>query len=301
MKNIFRIAALLISIVSFSAQAQISVFACEPEWASLTQTLGGDNVKVYSATHGLQDPHHIQARPKLLSKASRADLLVCTGAELEVGWLPIILQRTGNPKIQTGQPGSFMATDFVPILDKPLAFDRSLGDVHAMGNPHIQTSPSNIQKVAEHLAQRLANIDPSHAADYQHNWTVFNQKWTQHVKHWREETAFLKDQPIVVHHKGWAYLVQWLGLKEVATLEPKPGVSPTSDHLVQVLNTIKNTNAKVDIYAAYQDNKADLWIQNKANVKAVKLPFTVGGTPKAKDLFSLFDDTFQRLTQAFSI
>lgn len=300
MKKIFHITAVLLSIVSLNAQAKVSVFACEPEWASLTKTLGGDDVKVYAATHGLQDPHHIQARPKLLAKASRADLTVCTGAELEVGWLPIILQRTGNPKIQTGQPGSFMATDYVTLLEKPVAFDRSLGDVHAKGNPHIQTSPSNIQQVAQHLAKRLAEIDPNHAADYQHNLTVFNQKWNQHIKRWRQETAFLKDQPIVVHHKGWAYLVKWLGLKEVATLEPKPGVSPTSSHLVQVLNTIKNTQAKVDVYAAYQDNKADLWIQQKAHIKAVKLPFTVGGTPQAKDLFSLFDDTFQRLTQAYS-
>jgi zinc/manganese transport system substrate-binding protein len=284
---------------SFTAQAELNVFACEPEWADLTQKIGGDQVKVFSATHGLQDPHHVQARPKLLAKASRADLLVCTGAELEVGWLPVILQRTGNPNIQPGQPGYFMATDYVPLLEKPIAFDRSLGDVHAKGNPHIQTSPANIQKVAQHIAERLAELDPAHAETYRANWQAFDVKWTQKMQQWQQQTAFLKGQPIVTHHQGWIYLIKWLGLNEVATLEPKPGVAPTSSHLMEVLNIVKRTGAKVDIYAAYQDNKADLWLAKRAHIKAVKLPFTVGGTPQAKDIFSLFDDTFQRLVKAY--
>ena len=294
-KIVFALTAVLLSA---QAMAKVNVFACEPEWAALVQEIGGNHIKVKSATTGLQDPHHIQARPSLLARARRADLLVCTGAELEVGWLPILLQKTGNPKIQPGQPGHFMATRSVRLLDIPSKLDRSQGDVHAAGNPHIQTDPRRIAEVAKALSARLRQVDPSHAADYAENYARFKQRWTKALQGWKQKAASLRGKAIIVQHKNWIYLEDWLGLKEIATLELKPGVPATTRHLSKVLGMATSKHAGGVIYAAYQSSKSADWLANKSELPAVKLPFTVGGTPQAKDLFALFDDTIARLTGA---
>src|SRR5450755_1566458 len=153
-------------LLALPAQAALRVFACEPEWGALVQELGGGNVDVSVATNALQDPHQIQAKPSLISRARNADLVACTGAELEIGWLPVLLQQSGNAKVQPGQPGNFAAADFVRKLDVPAQLDRAQGDVHAAGNPHIQTDPRNIALVANALGARLQQLDPPHAADY---------------------------------------------------------------------------------------------------------------------------------------
>jgi zinc/manganese transport system substrate-binding protein len=285
-------------LISTQAMAKVNIFACEPEWASLAKEIGGNNIKVKSATTGLQDPHHIQARPSLLARARRADMLVCTGAELEIGWLPVLLQKTGNSKIQPGQPGYFMATSAVRLLDIPSKLDRSQGDVHAAGNPHIQTDPRRIAKVAKALSTRLGQIDPSHAADYAKNYNRFNQRWTKAIQGWQQQAASLRGKSIIVQHKSWIYLENWLGLKEIATLELKPGVPATTSHLSQVMNLAKSQHASAIIYAAYQSPKSSKWLASKSALPVVKLPFTVGGTASAKDLFGLFNDTITQLTRA---
>ena len=297
--NIIIKTTLILSTLAISTQAmaKVNIFACEPEWAALAKEIGGNQIKVKSATTGLQDPHHIQARPSLLARARRADMLVCTGAELEVGWLPVLLQKTGNPKIQSGQPGYFMATSAVHLLDIPGKLDRSQGDVHAAGNPHIQTDPRRIAKVAKALSTRLSQIDPSHAADYAKNYNDFNQRWTKAMQGWQQQAKALRGKSIIVQHKSWVYLEDWLGLKEIATLELKPGVPATTSHLSNVMGLAKSQHASAIIYAAYQSPKSANWLASKSGVTAVKLPFTVSGTPKANTLFGLFDDTITRLTQ----
>ena len=293
------ISILLATLLSSTqAIATVTIFACEPEWASLAKEIGGKQIKVKSATTGLQDPHHIQARPSLLARARRADMLVCTGAELEVGWLPVLLQKTGNPKIQTGQPGHFMATDAVRLLDIPSQLDRSQGDVHAAGNPHIQTDPRRIAKVAKALSERLQRIDPSHAGDYEKNYNDFKQRWTKAMQGWQQQAASLRGKSIIVQHKSWIYLENWLGLKEIATLELKPGVPATTRHLSQVMHLAKSQQASAIIYAAYQSPKSANWLASKTAIPVVKLPFTVGGTAQANDLFGLFNDTLAQLTKA---
>ncbi|HHJ21037.1 MAG TPA: zinc ABC transporter substrate-binding protein [Gammaproteobacteria bacterium] len=289
---------LALLVLSGQALAKVNIFACEPEWAALSREIGGNLVKVKSATTGLQDPHHIQARPSLLARARRADLLVCTGAELEIGWLPVLLQKTGNPRIQPGQPGYFMATDAVRLLDIPAKLDRSLGDVHAAGNPHIQTDPRRIAKVAKALSARLQQIDSAHAADYQKHYADFDQRWTTALQGWQQQAAGLRGKSIIVQHKSWVYLENWLGLKELATLELKPGVPATTGHLSKVLSLVQSQHADAIIYAAYQSPKSARWLAKKSGLPAVKLPFTLGGTQQATDLFSLFNDTLTRLTQA---
>ena len=277
------------------AHAELNVFATVPEWGALAQELGGDKVKVFTATNALQDPHHVEAKPSLIARARSADLVVATGAELEVGWLPLVLQQAGNPKVQPGRPAYFEAAAFVPLLGKPARLDRAEGDVHPAGDPHIQTDARNIARVAAPLAARLAEIDPANAAYYQARYKAFSERWSAAVARWEREAAPLKGAPIVVQHKAFTYLIDWLGMKEIAALEPKPGLEPTTAHLASVLETLQRTPAKMVLRAVYQSDRASQWIAERAKVKAVALPFTVGGTDGAKDLFGLFDDTIQRL------
>lgn len=285
-------------LLAFPCQAALRVFACEPEWAALVQELGGTLVDVSSATTALQDPHQIQAKPSLIARARNADLVVCNGAELEIGWLPVLLQQSGNAKVQPGQPGNFAAADFVRKLDVPRQVDRSQGDVHSAGNPHVQTDPRNIAQVAAALSARLQQIDSGNATQYAQRHSNFAQRWQQAISRWTTQAVPLRGIPVVSQHKAFVYLYDWLGLKEVAVLEPKPGVEPTVSHLQQVLSTLKTTPARMVLYAAYQDSRPSDWLSKNAGLKSAKLPFTVGGTEGAKDLFSLFDDTISRLLAA---
>ena len=294
----FTLLAAPLLMLALPAQAALRVFACEPEWGALAQELGGSLVEVSIATSALQDPHQIQAKPSLIARARNADLLVCTGAELEIGWLPLLLQQSGNPKVQAGQPGNFAAADAVRKLDVPGQLDRSQGDVHAAGNPHIQTDPRNIALVAAALGARLQQLDPANAAQYAKSQADFAARWQQAMARWTAQAAPLKGAPVVSQHKAFAYLYDWLGLKEVAVLEPKPGVEPTASHLQGVLATLKGTPARMVLYAAYQDPRPSDWLAKNAGVAVVKIPFTVGGSDGAKDLFGLFDDTVARLLAA---
>ena len=277
------------------ALANLNVFATVPEWGALTQELGGDKVNVYIATNALQDPHHVEAKPSLIARARSADLVVATGAELEIGWLPLVTQQAGNPKVQAGKPGYFEAAPLVPMVEKPTRLDRAEGDVHPLGNPHIQTDPRNIARIAGPLSAKLAELDPANAAYYQARYKAFAERWTAAIGHWEREAVPLRGVTVVVQHKAFPYLLDWLGMKEVAALEPKPGVEPTIAHLSEVLQTIQRQPVKMVIRAAYQSDRASQWIAERAKINVVVLPFTVGGDDVAKDLFSLFDDTIQRL------
>jgi len=302
MKKVFAVLLLALPVLVLltrpAAAADVSVFACEPEWAALAKELGGDLVSVYSATTAFQDPHHIQARPSLIAKLRRADLLVCTGAQLEIGWLPVLLRQAGNTRVQPGQPGNFAATDHVTTLEKPVSVDRSQGDVHPGGNPHIQSDPRNMAKVAKALADTLAQIDAAHATDYAARYQDFDQRWQAAIKHWDQQAAPLRGVKVVVHHKAWVYLLNWLGMEAVASLEAKPGVPPSAGHLAEVLTQLKQQPAKMVIRAAYQEGRADDWLSDHAHIPAVVLPFTVGGSDAAGDLFGLYDDTLTQLLKA---
>jgi zinc/manganese transport system substrate-binding protein len=287
---------LLICIVP--AHAGLRVFACEPEWAALARELGGDRVSVFTATTARQDPHHIEARPSLIARLRQADLLVCTGAELEAGWLPMLLRQSGNAGVQPGRPGYFEAANHVRMLEIPARLDRAEGDVHAAGNPHIQTDPRNIGAVATALARRLAEIDPAGADHYQTRQRDFAQRWDAAIKRWEQQAAPLRGVRIVVQHKGFPYLENWLGLRQVATLEPRPGMEPTSGYLVEVLEKLKREPAKMILRAVYNNDRASVWLSERTGIPVVTLPYTVGGSDQAADLFGLFDDTVRRLLGA---
>ncbi len=272
--------------------AALQLFACEPEWAALARSLGGEHLDIYTATTNLQDPHHIQARPGLIAKARRADLLLCTGAELEIGWLPLLLRKSGNPKIQPGQAGYFMATDYVVLLEKPTLLDRSQGDIHAAGNPHIHLDPVRLLQVADRLSSRLIQIDPANQAEYQKKLAAFTREWQTMIRRWGERARPLRGKSMVVAHKSWIYLHQWLGIKQVAVLEPRPGIPPTSSHLSQLLASLQQTPAQMIVYASYQDDKAANWLAQKTGLPAIALDFSPA---KDETLHHWFDRLLHRL------
>jgi zinc/manganese transport system substrate-binding protein len=287
--------ALLAIMLSNPAHAALNVFACEPEWAALTQQLAGEQARIYTATTALQDSHRVEARPSLIAQARRANLVVCTGAELEMAWLPVVLRESGNTAVVAGSLGNFEAAQFVKMLEIPSRLNRADGDVHAGGNPHIQTDARNFLPIAEALSKRLIQLDAANAAYYQQRLASFNQQWRAAMVRWEKQAAPLKGVAIAVQHQGFPYLNDWLGMQQVITLEPKPGMEPSASHLGAVLNALPTHPAKFVIRAAYQDARPSEWIAQRAKIAAVTLPYTVGGTPQATDLFTLFDDTIARL------
>ncbi|HWP94638.1 MAG TPA: zinc ABC transporter substrate-binding protein [Gammaproteobacteria bacterium] len=271
------------------ARAALDVFACEPEWGALVGELAGDQAEIYVATTGRQDIHQIQARPSLIARARRADLVVCTGAELEIAWLPMVLRQAGNGRVQPGQPGYFEAARFVDMLEIPASVDRALGDIHPFGNPHIQTDPRNIARVAEALAARLAELDPANAAFYAARHAAFKARWEAALARWAARAAPLRGMRLVAHHKSWPYLEAWLGIEIVGYLEPKPGIPPSSAHLATLLKQIEGRPVQGVIRSGYEDPRPSEWFAQRAGVPAVVLPQTVGATPEAQDLFALYD------------
>ncbi len=289
------LAVLLLTLCSSTVYAQLNIFACEPEWAALTRTLAGDAAKVYSATTAQQDPHHIQARPSLIAKVRRADMLVCTGAELEVGWLPLLLRKSGNAKIQPRQVGYFLATDHVSLLEKPTVLDRSLGDIHAAGNPHIHLDPYRVQQVAVALVSSLVKIDPSNKNNYLENLRIFTLEWREAITQWEKQTEKLRGKRIVASHNSWIYLEQWLGLTRVAVLEAKPGIPPSSRHLGKILTQLKQSPADIILYASYQNAKPARWLSQKTGLPVVSLPFSVSDK---ENLIQWFDKFLNQLLDA---
>lgn len=295
MQTIKLFSMLALAALSLPAQAALNIFACEPEWAALAQELAGDKASIYAATNAMQDPHHVEARPSLIAKARRAQLVVCTGAELETGWLPLILRESANPDIAEGKPGNFEAAHYVQMLEVPGRLDRAEGDVHAAGNPHIQLDARNYLPIAEALSARMSKFDPANAAHYSQRLQDFRLAWQAAIKRWEALAAPLKGQVVLVQHRAYPYLLNWLGMKQSAELEAKPGMEPSAAHLAQVLSQLQSSPARMVIRAAYQDAKPSEWIAQHARLNAVELPFSVGGTAAAKDLYSMFDDTITRL------
>jgi zinc/manganese transport system substrate-binding protein len=277
------------------ALAALNIFACTPEWGALAREIGADQVRVYVATTALQDAHRVEARPSLIARARSADLVVCNGAELEAGWLPLVLSQSGNANVQPGRPGYFEAADFVALIEQPARLDRSLGDIHAAGNPHIHLDPRNVAEVAAGLGERMGQLDDRNKAFLAQGTQAFLQRWREATARWQNAAVPLKGMPVVVHHRDFAYLIAWLGMREVGALEPKPGIPPSTASLGELFARLKKTPAKAVLRAPYNDPRPADWLAQRAGIPAVTLPYTVGGADKAKDLFGLYDETLARL------
>ncbi len=278
--------------------AALNVFACEPEWKALVDALGKERVNSFSATTAFQDPHHIEARPSLIAKVRRADLVICSGAELETGWLPLLLRQAGNAKVLPGKTGYFEAATFVARLEVRADVDRSMGDVHASGNPHVHLDPRRIAKIALALSMRLAELDPQGKATYQNYFNDFAPRWRNAIQKWQQQAQPLRGISVITHHKDWIYLFDWLGIKLQGTLEPKPGLPTSAGHLLKLKKLSQSTPIKMIIYSAYQNPRAAQRLAQMTSLPVVELPYTVGGAEQAKDLFGLFDITIQRLINA---
>jgi zinc/manganese transport system substrate-binding protein len=219
---------------------------------------------------------------------------------MEIGWLPQLLSKANNPGVRPGNIGYFEASSFVQRLDVPDNVDRAKGDMHPQGNPHVQANPHNILIIAQALAGRMAQLDPSNADWYRQGGVDFLERWQEAITAWEYRAGVLRGKRVVAHHKSWIYLQDWLGLVEVATLEPVPGVPPTASHLGELLRMLGEggNGAEYIIRAPYQSAKASKWLSERTGIPALMLPLSVGGSEDATDLFSLYDDILDRLLEA---
>ncbi len=295
MRPVFAVLAILTPLIG---HAELRVFSCEPEWAALAEEIGGDLVEAYSATTALQDPHYIQARPSLIAKVRRADLVICSGAQLEIGWLPALLQKANNPDVRPGSRGYMEASSFVVRLDATGSVDRAEGDIHPLGNPHVQTNPHNVAAVADALGKRMAELDREDAPAYESGAADFSVRWQEAISGWEAKAAPLRGKRVITHHKSWVYLERWLGIEEVGNLEAVAGLPPTAAHLSKLTREFAEGGADVIVRSPYQDGKPSKWLADRTGITAVVLPLSIGGTEGATDLFSIYDEIINRLLRA---
>lgn len=277
------------------APADVRVFACEPEWAALAREVGGDRISAFSATSDRQDPHHIRARPSLIARIRQADLVFCSGGGLEVGWLPILLQRGAPARVQPGQLGHLMAVDHVTVLEKPTVVDRSLGDIHPEGNPHVHLDARNIVPLAREVARRLSAIDAENAPTYVERADAFVRAWQGTLADWQARAKSLRGMSVVVHHKTWSYLLNWLGLNEVASLEVRPGIPPTPAHLSRLLQSMRTNPAAAILRTPHDPPGAAKWLSDKTGIVVLVPSYTVAKNAGPGALRTMFDEIVNQL------
>ncbi len=276
--------------------AAFTVFACEPEWAALTRVLL-PSARLHVATHAGQDPHHIEARPALIAQLRSAHLAVCTGAALESGWLPTLQERAGNARTRD----VFFAADHVRLIDpQPGAIGTPwAGDVHAEGNPHLHADPRNLLEVARALSERLGQELPAERAAIEQRRSAFEGRWRTQIAEWERRAAPLRGQAVAAQHTTFGYLWHWLGMKQVADLEPKPGMAPTPGHLQRLLQGLRAAPPLAVVIAGYQDPRPGRWLTGQlgAAVPLVVLPATVADDAAEKELLQWLDGLQRELLQ----
>ncbi|MBQ8464822.1 MAG: zinc ABC transporter substrate-binding protein [Alphaproteobacteria bacterium] len=284
---LFLIMATLVATQAFA----LNVFTCEPEWKSLTEEISKDKADVYSATNATQDVHYIQAKPSLIAKIRKADMVVCSGADLEIGWLPLILRKAGSAKVQEGGANLIYAAQYVQTIEKPTRIDRADGDVHPNGNPHLHLNPYNVLKVGKVIADKLSEIDSENGAFYQKNFADFSAKMNSQIKTWEQKALALKGANVITNHKNMSYLFDWLKIKTIGTLEPKPGIPATSKHLSELKDITEQKRIAFIAYAPFESSKPAEWLSKESGIKAIVLPYTIGGNKETNNLFDLYQNS----------
>ncbi|RYF41443.1 MAG: zinc ABC transporter substrate-binding protein [Comamonadaceae bacterium] len=277
------------------AQA-LNVFVCEPEWGAVVRALAPD-AQVRSATHARQDPHHIEARPSLIAALRRADLAVCTGASLESGWLPVLQQRSANPRVQTGAPGMVFAADHAALIDPRPPGSPFDGDVHTEGNPHLHLDPQRLLEVVAAVAQAIEQAEPVRRDQLRIRQAAWEKDWRARIAQWERRAAPLRGLRIAAQHTSYAYLWDWLGIEQVADLEPKPGMPPTPGHLQRVLALARAAPPRAVVVSTYQDPKPGQWLGQQLGIPVLQLPATVSEEAPAGELATFFDQLIDRLLE----
>lgn len=275
-----------------AAFARLRVVATIETLADLSRQVGGDRVEVASLSHGYQDPHFVEAKPSLILTLNRADALVYVGLDLEVGWLPPLVQQSRNQRIQRGQAGNVDASTAISVEDIPnIPADqlRALGDIHPLGNPHYWIPPKNARAIARLLAQRFSSLDGGGAAAYQANLADFERRLDAKEKDWERLAAPLKGVHVVTYHKSWSYVAEWLHMQEVGYIEPKPGIPPTANHTAQLIALMRASAVKLVVVESFYPSSLAHFVAENGHAHLVSAPADVGATPAIKTYFDLVD------------
>jgi zinc/manganese transport system substrate-binding protein len=278
---------------------KLNVVTTTPTFASIAESVGGEHVSVTSIGSGDEDPHFIQAKPSYMMKARKADLWICVGMELEIGYEGLILQGSRNPRIQINTPGHLDASEGIMKLEVPTGkIDRSMGDVHPLGNPHYWLDPYNGKIIAKNICQRLKELDPEHAGDYDRNLAAFLSKLDNAMAGWVAKLKPFEHSKIVTYHRSWPYFANRFNLDVVAELEPKPGIPPGPGHILEVINTMKSEKARVILMEPFYNRDDAEAVAKKTGAKVVVVPNAAN--EQVKDYIAMLDNVVNRLSDALS-
>jgi zinc/manganese transport system substrate-binding protein len=300
--RLFGAAALTLTAIGASgsaALAQVRIVATTPDLASVAREVGGDRVSVVALAKPTEDPHYVDAKPSHIVTLNRADVLIEGGAELELGWLPPLLENSRNSKISAGAPGHIVASEGIRLLEIPTSFDRSKGDVHSLGNPHFMVDPINVKIVARNIANHLAEVDPKSAATYRSNLAKFNSRLDVKFAEWQKQLAPYKGARIVTYHKDFIYLAERFGLVIVDELEPKPGIAPSPAHLAEVIGKMKTTNAKLILVQPFQNRKTAETVARQVGGVVLDVPQQPGAANNTASYFDMMDNIVNTLAGGF--
>jgi zinc/manganese transport system substrate-binding protein len=298
LRNVF-LAILMTGCLVSSAWAKLQIVATTEDMAALARAVGGDEVSITAIAKGYQDPHFVDPKPSYLLKLRSADLLIVVGLELEVGWLPPLLTNSHNSKILPGYAGYLDASQGCDILQKPTGtVDRSLGDVHPLGNPHYWTDPENGRAIARHIADKLQELDPPHDKTYQANLAAFETQLTQKEKEWDALDKGIKGVHVITYHNSWPNFARRFGLEVVNHIEPKPGIPPSPAHMQELINQIQRDKIPLILMEPYFDSRLPEKIAKQTGAKLLIFPPSIGGEPDIKTYFDLFDHDLKMLKEA---
>jgi zinc/manganese transport system substrate-binding protein len=297
----YKLTLCLAVLLAFNAHAKINVVATTPDLAAIAKAVGGSDTDITCLALPTEDPHFVDAKPSFITKLNRADVLIEGGAELELGWLPALLEKSRNTKIASGAPGYVRANEGIQLLEIPTQFDRSHGDIHALGNPHYLTDPANAKIVAAHIAAVFSKIDPKSAQAFQANLKKFTDDLTAHIAVWEKALAPYKGQHIVAYHDSWPYFAQRFGLNIELFLEPKPGIPPTPSHLAEVITKMKMEKARVIIVEPYVNRRtADAVARETSAVVLPVSQFPGGVKGTDNNYIQLMDYVVQNLVKTLA-
>jgi ABC-type Zn uptake system ZnuABC Zn-binding protein ZnuA len=282
------------------AQGKLNVVTSTEDLASIARAVGGDRVTVESIARGYQDPHFVEAKPSFILKLQKADLLIVVGRELEIGWLPPLIQQSRNAKVQVGGSGYLDASEHVRILELPTGqLTRAMGDVHPQGNPHYWLDPENGKIIAKDVAEKFSQMRPNDRAYFQQQLTAFTTKVAQGEQRWTAAMAPYKGTKVVTYHRSFPNFADRFGLEVIGYVEPKPGIPPTPQHTLEVISAIKQQNVKVVLVEPYFDLKTPNSIGRETGAQVLVMPPSVGGVKEATDYVALFDYDINLLVNAF--